>query len=119
MANVSDEMKEVLKNFLKTGKKLQDLKNDTKEQRLIYADLSDKIKMFLSDQGVDNLNTNNGSIQKKKRVKRSGINRALLLECLKECEHLDCDEEMVEKIVKFIYDSRSSEEVEELKIIDV
>ena len=112
-----EEIKGVLQQFFTIDDELRDLSNDVREKKQERKDLLEKINGFLIERGLESLNTTNGSLQKKKKIKRAGISRGLLMTCLQDCEYVEGGEDVAEKIVKYIYDNRPSEEVEELKRI--
>ena len=110
---ITKEMVEVIKSYIQKDDELRDLRATEKEVKLEMQGFKEKINLFLDQSGLPAINTSKGGIIRKKRTKRGGINRAYLLECFQNCEILK--DEQAEGLVKYIYDNRSAEEIEELK----
>ena len=75
---------------------------------------------------MHNLTTNKGNVfeqenwrifKRKKASKRGGLNQVFISDCLEKCDKIKDDAD-VSEIVKFIYDSRPTQEVEDLVLED-
>lgn len=110
----SENFRNWMREYIEKDNRYLELKNQMDEIKERKKELKDEILKYMKDNEINVFNTPQAGVFRRKQVKKTkGLNKVFISECLEKCDKLKDDVD-VEEVVKYIYDHRPTEEVEEL-----
>jgi hypothetical protein len=110
----SENFRNWMKEYIEKDNRSIELKSQLDEIKERKKELKDNILKYMKDNEINVFNTPQAGVFRRKQVKKTkGLNKVFISECLEKSNKLKDDAD-VDEIVKYIYDCRPTEEVEEL-----
>lgn len=110
----SDEFKGWMREYIIKDNRSLELKTQLNEINERKKELKENILKYMKANEVNVFNTGQGGVFKRKQVKKTGgLNKTFLAEYLEKSGKLEATAD-VNEVVKYIYDHRPTEQVEEL-----
>ncbi len=110
----SEDFRNWMREYIEKDNRYIELKNQMDELKERKKELKDQILKYMKDNEINVFNTPQAGVFRRKQVKKTkGINKTFLSDCLEKCDKLKDDAD-VQEVVKYIYEHRETEEVEEL-----
>lgn len=101
-----------VKKWFEIDEKIKQLHNEIKEYKKLKQELSTNLIVVMKDKNIDVVNTNNGKLCHTEKKVKSSITKSFLKSCF---EKYISDESLRDKMLDYIYNSRDTKIVENIK----
>ena len=109
---MNNNLAKSVKKWFEIDEKIKQLQNEIKEYKKKKKELSSGLIVEMKDKNIDVVNTNNGKLCHTENKVKSSITKSFLKSCF---EKFISDEVLRDKILDYIYNSRETKIVENIK----
>lgn len=110
----TDEFKGWMREYIEKDNRSMELKSQIDDLKDRKKELKDNILKYMKDNEINVFNIPQGGMFRRKQIKKTkGLNKTYLADCLEKCNKLRDDVD-ADDVVKYIYEHRPTEQIEDL-----